>query len=80
MSTIADKHLAAQEHSEGQARRAAKRVGLQARKSRWRAGSVDNFGEFMIIDPNHNWVIAGARFDYTADDVVEFCAKYDDKQ
>jgi hypothetical protein len=36
---------------EDRARRAAKRVGLRARKSRWRAGSIDNFGEFMIVDP-----------------------------
>ena len=48
--------------SEHQARRAAKRVGLKARKSRWRAGSIDNFGDFMIIDPQRNWVVAGARF------------------
>ena len=65
-----------QEHSENQARRAAKRVGLMARKSRWRKGSVDNFGEFMIIEPRGNYVLAGARFDYTADDVVVFCAEY----
>jgi hypothetical protein len=57
------------------ARRAAKRVGLKARKSRWRAGSIDNFGDFQIIDPKHNWVVAGAKFDCTADDVVEFCAE-----
>ena len=63
--------------SEDQARRAAKRVGLRARKSRWRAGSIDNFGEFMIIDPERNWVVAGARFDFTAEDVVEFCTRYE---
>ena len=49
------------EHSESQARRAAKRVGLMARKSRWRKGSIDNFGEFMIIEPRGNYVLAGAR-------------------
>ena len=64
------------EHSEDQARRAAKRVGLKARKSRWRAGSIDNFGNFMIIDPMRNWIVAGTRFDFTADDVVAFCAEY----
>ena len=69
-----------QEHSERQARRAAKRVGLQAHKSRWRAGSIDNFGEFMIVEPRCNYVVAGARFDYTTDDVVEFCANCDDNR
>ena len=29
----------------------------------------------MIVDPRLNCVVAGARFDLTADDVVEFCAE-----
>jgi hypothetical protein len=67
-----------QEHSEDQARRAAKRVGLKAIKGgRWRANSIDNQGGFMICDPMRNVAVAGARFDYTADDVVAFCAKYE---
>jgi hypothetical protein len=48
---------------------AVKRVGLKARKSRWRAGSINNLGDFQIIDPKHNWIIAGEKFDFTADDV-----------
>jgi hypothetical protein len=58
---------------------AVKRVGLKARKSRWRAGSSDNFGEFMIVDPIRNWVIAGARFDLTADDLIAFCPEYGER-
>ena len=65
------------EHSEDQARRAAKRVGLRARKSRWRAHSSDNCGGFQIIDPMRNWIVAGEKFNCTADDVVEFCARYE---
>ena len=53
-----------------------KRVGLKARKSRWRAGSIDNLGEFMIIEPRGNYVVTGARFNCTSDDVVAFCAEY----
>jgi hypothetical protein len=64
-----------QEHSDDQARRAAKRVGLKARKSRWRANSIDNRGGFQIIDPMRNWIVAAEKYNYTADDVVEFCAK-----
>ena len=63
-------------NSEDQARRAAKRISLKARKSRWRAHTVDNHGEFQIIDPQRNWVVAGSRCDLTADEVVEFCAEY----
>ena len=63
-------------YSEPQARGAAKRVGLQARKSRWRANSIDNRGGFQIIDPMRNWIVAAEKFNFTADDVVGFCADY----
>jgi len=62
--------------NEARARRAAKRVGLKARKSRWRFNTIDNWGGFRIIDPRRNWVVAGTRFDFTADDVIAFCADY----
>jgi hypothetical protein len=59
--------------SDSAARRAAKRVGLVARKSRWRRDSIDNDGGFMIVDPYTNFVVCGSRFDLTADDVAEYC-------
>ncbi len=55
------------------ARRAAKRAGLQARKSRARTISLDNHSEFMLVDPMHNCVVAGARFDLSAQEVIDFC-------
>ena len=55
------------------ARGAAKRVGLQARKSRARTISLDNHGEFMLVDPMRNWVVAGERFDLSAQEVIDFC-------
>jgi hypothetical protein len=58
---------------EQRARRAARRVGLLARKSRWRLGSVDNFGEFMLLDPQTNFVVEGARFDLSAEEVIDYC-------
>ena len=58
---------------EARARRAAKRAGFVARKSTWRLGSIDNFGGFQIIDPETNLVVAGRRFDMTADDVIKWC-------
>jgi hypothetical protein len=60
---------------DARARRAAKRAGYLAVKSRWRAGTIDNFGEFQIVDPFCNAVIAGVRFDYNADDVIAFCSE-----
>jgi hypothetical protein len=58
---------------ESRARRAARRVGLIAHKSRWRAGSIDNFGGFMLIDPMGNWVVNGSRFDLSAAGVIDYC-------
>jgi hypothetical protein len=55
------------------ARRAAARIGLRAKKSRWRANSTDNFGGFALVDPGANFVVAGSRFDMTAEDVVAWC-------
>jgi nitroreductase len=46
------------------------------RKS-WRANSIDNLGGFQIIDPMRNWIVAAERFNFTADDVIEFCADYE---
>lgn len=66
-------------HSDDQARRAAKRVGLQAVKSGRRAHGVNNQGGFMIRDPMRNVIVAGEKFNYTADDVVAFCAEYEAK-
>jgi hypothetical protein len=44
---------------EHRARRAARRVGLVARKSRWRAGTIDNLGGFQLIKPLPNVVAGG---------------------
>jgi hypothetical protein len=60
---------------DARARRSAKRIGLKASKSRWRAGSLDNLGDFMLIDPDSNCVVAGSRFDMTAEDVLAYCTE-----
>ena len=60
-------------YSESCARRAARKIGLVARKSRWRRDTVDNRGELQLLDPYRNWIVAGERFDLSADDVVHFC-------
>jgi hypothetical protein len=54
-------------------RRAARRAGLVARKSRWRAGSIDNYGEYMLVDPATNFVVAGSRYDMTPEEVLDYC-------
>lgn len=63
---------------EARARRAARRVGLMARKTRWRRDSIDNHGGFMLIDLYGNYAVAGFKFDMTAGDVIAYCK--DDQQ
>jgi hypothetical protein len=56
---------------EQRARRAARRAGLVARKSRRRVDSFDNFGGFTLVDPRTNGVVDGFRFDLSAEYVIE---------
>ena len=58
---------------EARARRAARRIGLVAKKSTWRRDSIDNYGRFMLIDAYRNAVVAGERFDLSAEEVIEYC-------
>ena len=53
-------------------RRAARRIGLRACKSRSQF-SVDNLGGFMLID-EHGYIQRGARYDMTAEAVIDYCA------
>ena len=57
------------------ARCAARRAGLIAKKSRQRTHvpNADNFGEFMLIDGHQNYIVAGSRFELTAEDVLAYC-------
>ncbi len=59
---------------ESRARRIARKNGLIARKSRARRGSCDNLGGFMLLEPRRNAVIAGSRFDMSAEDVIGYFA------
>jgi hypothetical protein len=72
-------HNISEKAMDGRARRAARRVGLMARRSRWRLGSIDNFGGYRLVDPDGNWVVAGERFDMSAEDVIARCSTEDDE-
>jgi hypothetical protein len=64
-------------HSEGaiesRARRAARRNGWMAMKSR-RQISIDNEGGWMLVDARTNCVVAGLRFSMTPEEVIDYCA------
>jgi hypothetical protein len=61
---------------DARARRAAKRLGLVASKTRWRRDSVDNYGKFTLIDPYRNSILAGEKYDLDGEAVIEFCRSY----
>ena len=59
--------------TDAQARYAAKKAALVAVKSRKRCDTIDNFGGFALIEPYTNTIVAGERFDLSADAVIAFC-------
>jgi hypothetical protein len=59
---------------EARARRAAKRVGLKAVKSKDRhSKSLGKGDRFKIIDPRKGMVVAGSNYDMPAAEVIGFC-------
>ena len=58
---------------DARARRAARRCGLSARKSRWRLGTVDNRCGYQLLN-DRNGIVGGERFDMSADDVLAYCS------
>ena len=64
---------------EAQARRAAQRVGLIARKSRRLPGSLDNQCGFMLLDPVTGACVDGSRYDLSAEYVIQYCSQRDSK-
>jgi hypothetical protein len=58
---------------DARARRAARRVGWLACKSRWRVDTIDNRGRYMLIDQWSNSCVHGERFELSAEDVIELC-------
>ena len=57
---------------DSRARSAARKVGLTMKKSR-RREDIDNFGEYMLVDPFRNVVVSGERFNMSAEEVIQFC-------
>lgn len=52
--------------------------GYTLRTSRARRITVDDLGGYRLIDPEHNAVIAGTRFELALDDVEEWLARLPD--
>ena len=65
---------------EARARRAARRVGLYACKSRERTWHTNNRHGMQLVDGYTNTVIAGLCFELTPERVLEICAARADEQ
>ena len=59
---------------ESRARRTAAREGYRALKTRWRSGSCDNHGEFMLVEVGSNVPVAGFKYDMSASEILEYFA------
>jgi hypothetical protein len=57
--------------NESTVRARAKRAGYAVRKSRARH-SIDNHGEFMLVNAGSNWIVLGSRYDATLEDIDAF--------
>jgi hypothetical protein len=47
--------------------------GLNSSQSHWRRDSLDNFGEFILIEPSSNFPVARFPYSMTAEEVIEHC-------
>lgn len=47
-------------------------LGYTMMKMNCRRDSIDNFGDYAIIDTEYNAIVRGTRFDLDLDDVEEF--------
>lgn len=62
--------------SESALRRRANREGYGLRKSRSRSEypTLDNYGEYMLVDVSNNISVIGHKFDASLSDIAEFFA------
>jgi hypothetical protein len=50
----------------------AQRAGYAIRKSRDRSIHGDNFGEYMLVEVDRNFVVLGERFNASLEDITEY--------
>jgi hypothetical protein len=62
---------------ENRLRRQAQRLGLQLQHSRAKRVHIDDHGEYRLIDPRNNTLVAGERFDWSLQDIQTYLDKYE---
>lgn len=61
-------------NQEARVRAKAKREGYMVQKSR-RAESIDNKGEFRLVDVSTNFAVLGAQFDASLEEIEEWLSE-----
>ncbi len=59
---------------ENRLRRAAHRQGLVLRKSHRRDPRAHDYGQFWLVQPDGNWIVAGGQFGMSLDQVEDSLA------
>lgn len=57
---------------EKRVREKAKRKGYRVTKSRQKSTNANNWGDYMLVDANHNTVIMGQNYDAALEDIASF--------
>jgi hypothetical protein len=65
---------------EARVRRRLARDGQVLRKSRIRYSNADDYGEYMIVDANYNFVVAGDRFTLSLEEIERQLSEEDGKE
>jgi hypothetical protein len=62
---------------ENRLRHRASRLGLQLQHSRAKRIHLNDLGEYRLVDPDRNWLVAGERFDYSLADIESYLDRYE---
>lgn len=71
--------MTASKVQENRLRRWADRLGLALKKSRAKMLHINDRGEYRIVDPYKNRIVAGERFDMGLDEVESFLREYEER-
>jgi len=64
--------MAGQSIVESTIRRRAQKAGYIVNKSRWRKHSLDNYGDYALLDARTRFPVLGVRWDATLEEIDQF--------
>jgi hypothetical protein len=70
---VIERHVSSEDGSESRLRSKLRRMGHRMSRSR-KPVSIDNMGDFMVIDVDANAIVLGERYDATLDEIAQWAA------